>query len=441
MPAATAASCLAISSSLSASSSPDVSLLSEPCSSSELSRSESSRDSRESSWSSSSSSSSSSSISTSSNSSASSNSSSSSASPTSSNVPLRFTRLEGVRFASSSETSESSSSRFSSSSDSLAAVWKLSSSSSSDSDSSMGSSFTSGSAFFRFFFAASSFTETDASSASAALDARFAALRNKVCTWYRDSRFRSSTPSAAPSSMNRRDIRFIVAASRRTIVAAARASFLNFGSIPSSSSSSNSKSSLKSACCATPPSAPSAAASNTDPRTRRCNGLCWSNCNTAANALRNDSVAVEGTSDGLWVFGSKFVEGAAFRLLVPLSPWCPFFVEDLSRNTVRGAPPLASFGSSGSHPTSTLSFPAATLRSSPTNSSEMCRRRPTSTMPLVPATSAAFSNTDAMSCTTSARQSRFAQYLSAWLVTRRTNRRYLSMRCRSMPTHSRRAVM
>ena len=296
----------------------------------------------------------------------------------------------------------------------------------------MGSSFSSGSAFFRFFFAASASAET-ASSVSAAFAARFAALRNSVCTWYSDSRFRSSTPSAAPSSMNRRDIRFIVAASRRTIVAAARASFRALGSIPSSSSSSNSKSSLSSACCATPPSAPSAAASNTDPRTRRCRGLCWSNCNTVANALRNDSVAVEGTSDGRWVLDSD-----AFRLLV-LSPR-PFFVED-ARNTVLGAPPLASFGSSGSHPTSTLSFPAATLRSSPTNSSEMCRRRPTSTMPLVPATSAAFSNTAAMSCTTSARQSRFAQYLSAWLVTRRTNRRYLSMRCRSMPTHSRRAVM
>ena len=163
----------------------------------------------------------------------------------------------------------------------------------------------SGSAFLRFFFAAPAPVDRPGepfcappSSASAARAARFAALRNSVCTWYSDSRFKSPTPSAAPRSINARDMRFIVAASRRTIVAAAKASFRAFGSISSTSSSSNSNASFSSACCATPPSAPSAAASNTAPSTRPCRGLCWSKRNTVANALRNASVASDGTSVG-----------------------------------------------------------------------------------------------------------------------------------------------
>ena len=148
--------------------------------------------------------------------------------------------------------------------------------------------------------------------------------------------------------MNVRAIRFIVAASSRTCTASAASS--------TDSGSEN----------AAPPSAPSNTRSKTWCSTRLCRVLCGSSCSSCAHGLSRASVACGGTGRGTGTLG-PFLFSPFFRL-----------------KTVRGAPPLASFSLSGSQPTSTSSLPAATLRSSVTNTSARCRRRPTSTTPWSP---------------------------------------------------------
>ena len=234
-------------------------------------------------------------------------------------------------------------------------MWKLSSpamssSDSSSSDSSDSDSSDSGSGdgsflrlFFSFFGASSSSSPPPVAAAAFLL-----AFLNQMWSSYRDSRCKSPVPSSAPTSMNVRAIRFIVAASNRTC----------FASSASSTDSGSAK--------AGPPSAPSRTFSKTCANTRLCKALFGSSWRSCAQGLSSASVACGGTGRGVGVT-------RAFL-------FSPF----LRVKTVRGAPPFASFSLSGSHPISTSSLPDATFRISVTNTSARCRRKPTSTTPWSP---------------------------------------------------------